>query len=140
MSVPLVVQPLLLLPLTLRNLIHLFVGWFDVLVRAELEVNSCGLDCRLLVTGPRTFCVSVVPTFTASANGASAILDVYSLWSSQTTMSIRSLAAFLRASILVQGVHMEPVTSSIIATSTLLPPAFCRRRPRSDRGRRWPWS
>src|SRR5581483_11438452 len=37
-------------------------------------------------------------------------------------MSIRSLAAALAASILEQGLHMEPVTSSISAISTLLPP------------------
>src|SRR5581483_10971682 len=37
-------------------------------------------------------------------------------------MSIRSLAAVLAASILEQGLHMEPVTSSMSATSTLLPP------------------
>ncbi len=75
-----------------------------------------------VVTVPRTSGASAVPTLTASANGASAILALNWLWSSQMTMSIRSLAADLRSSILVQGVHMEPVTSSISDTSTLDPP------------------
>src|SRR6185503_20504403 len=43
-SVPPVVQPLLLLPLTLENLIQVFVGWFDVSSKVLLEVKSCGPD------------------------------------------------------------------------------------------------
>ena len=38
-------------------------------------------------------------------------------------MSIRSLAADWTAWIFVQGLHIEPVTSSIMEISTLLPPA-----------------
>ena len=124
LSVPLVVQPPLLRPLTLLNLIHFFVGWFVTSFNTEVEVKSRERARPELfaVTVPRTSGASVVPTFTASANGASATLDVYWLWSSQTTISIRSLAAFLTASIFVHGLHMEPVTSSIIETSMLLPP------------------
>ena len=86
------------------------------------QLRTCGLDELFAVTVPRTTGASVVPTLTASANGASATLRVELLWSAHTTMSIRSLAAALTASIFVQGLHIEPVTSSIREISTLLPP------------------
>ena len=108
-------------PLALGKLIHLLVGCLDVSDMSPLE-KTCGLDELLLVTVPRTSGARVVPTLTASANGARATLEVNWLWSSQTTISIRSLAADLAASIFEQGVHMEPVTSSISDTSTFDPP------------------
>jgi len=59
-------------PFTLGYLRFCRVGWTEVLVMSE-PVSVCVPE----VTVPRTNGASVLPTLTASANGASAILDVY---------------------------------------------------------------
>jgi hypothetical protein len=118
-------QVLLPLPLAFLYLIHFLVGCFVTSFRTEVVVKSSGAleplpFCVFDVTVPRTRGANVFPTLTASAKGASATRTYAPVCESGAKMSIRSLAEDWTAWIFVQGVHIDPVMSSIRATSTSL--------------------